>query len=103
MSILFIFLFVIVPPFIKPSRKNKIVSKKGSNVFLNCAADGKPSPKITWRHEAKELIISNKYSVFSNGTLVIYSVNSSDNGQYTCNAFNSVGCIESTLSLNVVL
>ena len=97
------FFFVVVPPFIKPFRKSKIISKKGSHVILNCAADGKPSPEITWRHKAKELIICNKYSIFSNGTLVIYSVNFSDSGQYTCNAFNSIGSVESALSLNIIL
>ncbi len=72
-----------------------------TSVSFSCVAESNPSSNISWIHHG--LIIENNgnftiktiytytsYTV-SNSTLTINSVNSSQNGTYTCIASNEIG------------
>ena len=70
----------------------------GQNLFLSCVAEGKPTPTITWSKTGSA--IQSQAVYFPNG-LNLYSVSSSDNGVYTCNATNSHGSNSTTASVSV--
>ncbi|XP_078696210.1 nectin-4-like isoform X2 [Branchiostoma floridae x Branchiostoma belcheri] len=63
------------------------------HVTFRCVADGNPPPNITWSKSGRPLwahvyTISNDVRTSS---LVLYSVNESSSGYYTCTASNGVG------------
>ena len=78
--------FTLIPPV-------RVVASDFSNVILNCRAMG--SIEIVWRRAGQSL------PQFSNGTLLLRSVSSSDAGAYTCVAKNSRRSIEATSVLEV--
>ena len=73
---------------------------KGKNAYLPCAATAVPIPQIHWKLNAKYL---NNTRIIQNGTLVISIVGDSQlyEGNYTCEASNSVGTKSSTALLTV--
>ena len=81
------------------------LKETGSSVQFNCTADGNPRPKIVWRFNGHPLIRNTtRHSIsyiyenegfrFLSGTkqissfLNISSLNSNDNGSYSCRADN---------------
>ena len=94
----------VVPPFIIGTNATKTVSFNSfiKHASLDCSYFGKPSPSLEWRHNSGPIGMSSKYSVFHNGTLVIYYINSfTDVGAYTCIASNNYGT--TTLSYQVTI
>lgn len=72
----------------------------GSIARLTCPARGHPQPVVSWRHENRILPGSDRrLSLFSNSTLKISSVSSSDAGEYTCTATNSQGSASHKVTL----
>lgn len=72
---------------------------KGQTVFLDCLATGIPTPVIywyyvgpVWSQYVKHSIRNNsKYSIYSNGSLVIKILQAKDMGVYECEARNVMG------------
>jgi hemicentin len=94
---------IIVPPTIRLTQ-TKVFPLNGTDVSLHCVVDGKPMPRIDWKYQSNDITISNKYSIFQNGTLVVHSVGEYDNGLYTCCANNTFGHnTHQSLSVNVQL
>ncbi|CAG5054402.1 unnamed protein product [Parnassius apollo] len=58
----------------------------GREAYLSCAADGDPMPKITWRHNDKELDKTENI-------LYIPSMSLNDLGRYSCDVSNNFGTI----------
>ena len=59
---------------------------------FDCQASGLPPPQYNWFINGTNVSeIDNRYTVLSNGTLVISAVSSSDDGTYRCLASNIVG------------
>ncbi|XP_028969097.1 Down syndrome cell adhesion molecule-like protein Dscam2 [Galendromus occidentalis] len=77
---------------IKPEDKTVIV---GSAVRFDCRADGEPQPVIRWKvakgDDFQSIASSPRIHVLENGSLTILSVERSDQGQYICEASNTVG------------
>ena len=69
--------------------------------MLNCTVQGVPTPTITWQYDTQKLYLSNKYSLYSNGSLVIRKTLFSDSGQYICIAENAAG--RAQLIYNVII
>ena len=71
--------------------------KEGDDVYFECSVRASPSPyKITWRHNGRELSHNvAKKVIISNQSLVIQKVKKEDAGNYTCQAFNVEGQMES--------
>ncbi|KFO79922.1 Matrix-remodeling-associated protein 5 [Cuculus canorus] len=81
----------------------------GSILHLDCSASGDPWPRILWRLPSKRMIdslhssLEKRIKVFSNGTLVVYSVTDKDAGDYLCVARNKIGDDYVVLKVNVMM
>ena len=82
------------PPEILPSFISSLTAIEGHDILLHCPAVGNPIPTITWLFGTEELL-----GVLSNGSLLLSSVQTSNEGNYTCRATNLLESTESTLEL----
>ncbi|XP_033097959.1 peroxidasin homolog [Anneissia japonica] len=70
---------------------------QGNSVYFTCRAAGDPEPKITWLRNNVEIDTSvdqqpdPKYSILTDGTLMILDASGDDEGDYECMARNAVG------------
>ncbi|KAL2804546.1 immunoglobulin superfamily member 10 isoform 1 precursor [Daubentonia madagascariensis] len=87
---------IAAPPVILEEKRQVIVGTLGENLKLPCTAKGTPQPSVYWvlsdGTEVKPLQFTNsKLFLFSNGTLHIRNIASSDRGTYECIATSSTG------------
>ncbi|XP_061075721.1 basement membrane-specific heparan sulfate proteoglycan core protein-like isoform X2 [Conger conger] len=75
-----------------------MVVVEGQAVTLHCDAHGHPIPTITWSKLRSPLPWKHKVV---NNSLVLPSIGRQDSGQYICNATNSMGTSEVTITLDV--
>ncbi|XP_027865848.1 neural cell adhesion molecule L1.1-like isoform X1 [Xiphophorus couchianus] len=84
-------LFVVeLPPQILSS--DGIVYKvfEGEQVSMDCESFGAPRPQITWlREDTVPLLLDNRVSLFTNGTVELVNVTHEDSGAYTCSVDNT--------------
>ncbi|GFR13705.1 down syndrome cell adhesion molecule-like protein Dscam2, partial [Trichonephila clavata] len=81
----------------------------GSDVILNCVADGFPKPQIQWKRaedtlqsDYNTLLTDAHIHTLLNGSLSIRNVEKTDEGFYMCQATNGIGSgISTVISLNV--
>ncbi|GBL99245.1 Transposon Ty3-G Gag-Pol polyprotein [Araneus ventricosus] len=81
----------------------------GSDVILNCVADGFPKPQILWKRaedtlqsDYNTLLTDAHIHTLPNGSLSIRNVEKTDEGYYMCQATNGIGSgISTVISLNV--
>ncbi|KAK3921145.1 Titin, partial [Frankliniella fusca] len=84
---------IMSPQFVKPVTSLKVMD--GEKVTFTCQVLGKPTPRVTWRHngqpikEAKDVIIYQDQEGLCK--LAISEVFPEDAGLYTCEALNRVG------------
>lgn len=84
------------PPEILPSFVSSMTAIEGHDALLNCAAVGNPVPIVTWLFGTDQLP-----GVLSNGSIILSSVQISNEGNYTCRATNSLGLAEAILTLMI--
>ncbi|XP_045707213.1 immunoglobulin superfamily member 10 [Phyllostomus hastatus] len=87
---------IAAPPVILEQKRQVIAGTKGESLKLPCTAKGTPQPSVHWvlsdGTEVKLLqFIDSNLFLFSNGTLYIRNVGSSDRGTYECIATSSTG------------
>ena len=62
----------------------------GERGILNCVPPlSAPSPVVSWFHDGM-LISGDQFSIASNGSLLISSVNYNNEGDYVCTALNQL-------------
>jgi len=76
------------PPHITYISGNQAVNE-GDQVTLNCTADGKPTPNITWT----------RFSDNSSVTFPLTITGKQDEGKYRCTADNGIGSLSSSVVL----
>ncbi|XP_064114610.1 lachesin-like [Macrobrachium nipponense] len=86
---------VVVPPNIEDlkSSPSEIQVREKTDVVLECSATGAPEPRIMWRREDGEMIVTNtrKPEVVHEGTkLQLHQVSRTHMGAYLCIASNGV-------------
>ncbi|XP_014245974.2 uncharacterized protein LOC106664605 [Cimex lectularius] len=87
--------FMYSPVFTKVEKMPKVVAKPAGNMFrLKCAADGNPSPNITWYKNGKTPQRNLGSVKYSGWTMKMEDLIKSDSGNYTCIVCNILGCIE---------
>ncbi|KAG8325284.1 hypothetical protein J6590_071538 [Homalodisca vitripennis] len=72
----------------------RVQTAEGRNELLVCTVYGNPTPNMVWVRDGSILTSSNRYSLDKNGnrhTLSIINIQSSDFGNFTCAAENSLG------------
>ncbi|XP_067135162.1 peroxidasin isoform X2 [Centruroides vittatus] len=69
----------------------------GGTAYFNCKADGDPKPDIVWLHNNNEIIPEDehRYSILSDGTLMIPEAQDYHEGVYECKAKNLAGEVKS--------
>ncbi|XP_074536274.1 immunoglobulin superfamily member 10 [Halichoeres trimaculatus] len=93
-------------PIFKNPFNERIVSRFGKTTVLNCSADGRPTPEITWTFPNGTRVTGvhhhdSQHRLGNDGTLVIYSPRKEDAGKYRCGAKNYLGYIEKLIVLDV--
>lgn len=68
---------------------------QGDTLELKCTVSGYPTPKISWSKDGASLNLTSKRihlddTAVTNGKLLIYSLEDSDSGLYSCLASNMV-------------
>ncbi|XP_058406905.1 immunoglobulin superfamily member 10 [Diceros bicornis minor] len=97
---------IAAPPVILEQKRQVLAVTWGENLKLPCTAKGTPQPSVHWvlsdGTEVKPLqLINSKLFLFSNGTLYIGNVASSDRGAYECIATSSTGSERRVVMLTV--
>ncbi|XP_036420552.1 carcinoembryonic antigen-related cell adhesion molecule 20-like [Colossoma macropomum] len=69
---------------------------RGDELVLNCSAHGNPSPQYTWSSPGN-------MNLMNSSILIISTVGSEDQGQYSCTAYNDKGSDSVTVRVNVVV
>ena len=64
--------------------ENDIIGTRGDNMLLDCAPGLEGASQVTWVYMMMSLTDSDKYSITSNGSLLVRGVDLSDMGLYTC-------------------
>ncbi|CAL2050287.1 unnamed protein product [Caenorhabditis brenneri] len=85
-------LVVNVPPSITSPKNNDVIHKAvGSDLAIECKAEGAPSPEITWSR--------NDQIISTSPVLTLSNLAESDGGYYTCLAVNIEGNNTSSINL----
>ncbi|XP_075908346.1 immunoglobulin superfamily member 10-like, partial [Petromyzon marinus] len=92
-------------PVLKNPKNEKIITKEGRAITLNCSATGVPTPETTWLFPNGTLIAKwQKVENFrhgKDGALVILRPAQRDAGTYRCTAKNAAGFVEKAVTLEV--
>uniref|UniRef100_A0A8C9UE41 Hemicentin 1 n=1 Tax=Serinus canaria TaxID=9135 RepID=A0A8C9UE41_SERCA len=95
-------LAVHVAPTIRSSPQTVMVHVNAS-ALLECAAEGVPAPRITWRKDGAPHLLCCRYSVLEDGSLHIPWAQVADTGRYVCMATNAAGSERQRLDLHVLV
>uniref|UniRef100_A0A8C3N479 Hemicentin-1 n=1 Tax=Geospiza parvula TaxID=87175 RepID=A0A8C3N479_GEOPR len=96
-------LAVHVAPTIRSSPQTVMVHINTS-ALLECAAEGVPAPRITWRKDGAVFTGNNsRYLVLEDGSLHIPWAQVADTGRYVCMATNAAGSERQRLDLHVLV
>lgn len=93
-----------VPPEIIPMEPITII--EGETASAKCYATGKPPPTFQWikLRESQDLALTDRFEVKTlTGELIMNRVEFNDDGFYKCIAKNSVGYVETTVKINVLV
>lgn len=96
-----VFLFSEPPSFVKPMENKEIIA--GEPIVLECMASGSPKPKLTWRKDGKDLVVTERHFFTADDQLlVIVDTDLSDAGAYECQMSNALGTEHGISQLSVI-
>ncbi|KAM6047554.1 LOW QUALITY PROTEIN: hemicentin-2 [Theristicus caerulescens] len=78
-----------------------ITATEGAAITLRCNATGVPPPTVTWAKGTEPILLSPRYYLDPNGTLLIPSPSPGDAGTYFCTATNAAGFSSREMQLSV--
>lgn len=83
--------FVRIPPTIGDNSTRSVITSVGSDLQMQCYANGYPQPTISWRRNKNSLIpINGGVAIHRGNTLSLKNVTKEDRGTYYCVADNGV-------------
>ncbi|KAM8945757.1 peroxidasin homolog [Pelodytes ibericus] len=74
---------------------------EGSDAMFPCAAQGHPTPVISWTKAGKDIPRDGRHDVLESGTLQVQRVGLSDTSQYECHASSLLSVISLIVQLHV--
>ncbi|XP_037573231.1 neogenin isoform X1 [Dermacentor silvarum] len=80
------------------------VAVKGSNVTLDCAANGNPRPNLTWLKDGVTIdmsLLDSRFRKVGVGSLQIESIQEADEGTYMCRAENHEDSVDASAAVEV--
>ncbi|XP_055934976.1 neogenin-like isoform X4 [Argiope bruennichi] len=91
------------PQFIAVPRSSFVVESE--SITLDCAANGNPTPKITWLKDGATIDLQDgsdgRHRIVGAGSLMINPVKEGDDGTYMCRAENHVDSVDTSATLEV--
>lgn len=91
------------PTFKKPEKMHKsLVKPAGNMVRLKCQGDGNPMPNITWYKDGDLPERALGGIQYSQWTMTLQDLVTSDSGSYTCKLCNQLGCIDYTFKVDII-
>ncbi|XP_022254822.1 neogenin-like, partial [Limulus polyphemus] len=81
-----------------------IIVTEGTNVTLDCAANGNPHPQITWLKDGSTIElkqVESHFKMLGIGSLLIENIQIEDEGTYTCRAENLVDSEDVTATVEI--
>lgn len=77
--------------------------KVGSFIQLDCSVSGTPPMEVTWHlgKDSKPLESTTNREIYGNHTLIIWSAQYNDSGEYICEAQNQHGKASNSLDVQV--
>ena len=91
-----------MPPYFVKKPAN-VFAHVNSDIMLECEAEGKPSPDITWYKNGDRLYPSDYFQLVAGSNLKILGLVNSDEGIYQCFAENSLGNVQASTQLIILL
>ncbi|KDR15620.1 hypothetical protein L798_09433, partial [Zootermopsis nevadensis] len=89
------------PSFVKPMENKEIIA--GEPIVLECMASGSPKPRLTWRKDGRDLIVTERHFFTADDQLlVIVDTDLSDAGSYECEMSNTLGKEQGFSQLSVI-
>ncbi|XP_030621020.1 hemicentin-1 [Chanos chanos] len=98
---LFFTVEILLPPVIRKSN-SLVTAHVNQDAVLPCEVEGESVPTVTWRKDGIPLLVHNsKYTLLSEGSLRIQSVQVADAGRYHCTVSNQAGSDHHGMDLRV--
>ena len=79
-----------------------VIGRVGGEARLHCRAGGSPAPHVTWRRHDGRMPVSRARIVDRDHALTIVALQTSDDGEYFCQAENEVATVVARARLNVL-
>lgn len=91
------------PDWVRPLRD--LTAPAAKYAFLECEASGQPAPTSRWLKNGREIALAGRFTADTKDggvfRLHISEVHAGDEGDYTCEAINSLGFVHTTCRLRV--
>ncbi|XP_063051892.1 hemicentin-1-like [Engraulis encrasicolus] len=88
---LFFTVDILLPPVIREG-SSVVTAHVNQDAVLPCEVEGGTNPSVVWRRDTGLLALGNgRYTVLSEGSLRVESVQATDAGRYYCSASNAAG------------
>ncbi|XP_060630493.2 hemicentin-1 isoform X1 [Anolis sagrei] len=84
------------------SQQSDVTVIRGSNLSLECKAEGIPSPTVSWMKDGRPLVSERRTEILNDGhSLQLKNIQISDTGRYVCVAVNVAGLANRKYDLSV--